>query len=201
MLLNGSGTETNSKVATFCPATAIIIVQGEGMDTDIVLHLEEINRVASEYIKGNDESTIAKQLDIPRNRVVKLLNEWRGMVANNEAIRARAKEALASADQHYNQLIKKAYEVIEDADTTANLGAKTNALKLILDIENKRMDMLQKAGLLENKELADQLIEQERKQEILLGILKDVVGSCNHCKFEVARRLADYGGPGEAVTV
>jgi hypothetical protein len=61
--------------------------------------------------------------------------------------------------------------------------------------------MLQKAGLLENKELADQLIEQERKQDILLGILKDVVGSCNHCKFEVARRLADYGGPEEAVTV
>ena len=171
------------------------------MDTDIVLHLEEVNRVASEYIKGNDESTIAKQLDIPRNRVVKLLNEWRGMIANNEAIRARAKEALASADQHYNKLIQKAYEVVQDADTQGVLGDKTKALKLILDIETRRMDMLQKAGLLENKELADQLIEQERKQEILLGILKDVVGSCDKCKYEVARRLADYGGPGEAVTV
>jgi sugar-specific transcriptional regulator TrmB len=171
------------------------------MDKDIVLHLEEVNKVASEYIKGNDESAISKALDIPRNRVVKLLNEWRGMISNNEAIRARAKEALAGADQHYNKLINKAYEVIEEADQTQNLGAKTNAIKLILDIENKRIDMLQKAGLLENKELADQLIEQERKQEILLGILKDVVGDCNHCKFEVARRLADYGGPGEAVTL
>lgn len=171
------------------------------MDKDIVLHLEEINKVAAEYIKGNDETTISKELDIPRNRVVKLLNEWRGMIANNEAIRARAKEALAGADQHYNHLIRKAYEVIEDADTAGNLGAKTNALKLILDIENKRMDMLQKAGLLENKELADQLLEQERKQEILVNILKDVVGSCSTCKYEVAKRLADYGGAGEAVTV
>lgn len=171
------------------------------MDKDIVLHLEEVNKVAAEYIKGNDESTISKALDIPRNRVVRLLNEWRGMISNNEAIRARAKEALAGADQHYNHLIRKAYEVIEDADTTANLGAKTNALKLILDIENKRMDMLQKAGLLENKELADQLIEQERKQEILMGILKEVVGNCNSCKIEVAKRLADYGGPNEAVTI
>lgn len=171
------------------------------MDKDIVLHIEEINKVASEYIKGNDESSISKSLDIPRNRVVKLLNEWRSMIANNEAIRGRAREALAGADQHYNQLIKKAYEVVEDADTTANLSAKTTALKLILDIETKRIDMLQKAGLLENKELADQLIEQERKQDILLGILKDVVGNCSHCKYEVARRLAEYGGPGEAVTV
>lgn len=171
------------------------------MDKDIVLHIEEVNKVASEYIKGNDESSISKTLDIPRNRVVKLLNEWRSMIANNEAIRGRAREALAGADQHYNQLIKKAYEVVEDADTTANLSAKTTALKLILDIETKRIDMLQKAGLLENKELADQLIEQERKQDILLGILKDVVGNCGHCKIEVARRLAEYGGPGEAVTV
>lgn len=171
------------------------------MDKDIVLHLEEVNKVATEYIKGNDESAISKNLDIPRNRVVKLLNEWRGMISNNEAIRARAKEALAGADQHYNKLINKAYEVIEDADQTQNLGAKTNAIKLILDIENKRIDMLQKAGLLENKELADQLLEQERKQEILVGILRDVVGDCNHCKFEVARRLADYGGPNEAVVL
>ena len=123
------------------------------------------------------------------------------MISNNEVIRAIAKEALAGADQHYNHLIRKAYEVIDDADQTQNLGAKTNALKLILDIENKRMDMLQKAGLLENKELADQLIEQERKQEILLGILKEVVGNCNSCKIEVAKRLAGYGGPNEAVTL
>lgn len=171
------------------------------MDKDIVLHIEEVNKVASEYIKGNDESTISKNLDMPRNRVVQLLNEWRGMISNNEIIRARAREALAGADQHYNQLIKKAYEVVEDADQSQNLGAKTNALKLILDIEQKRIDMLQKAGLLENKELADQLIEQERKQDILLGILKDVVGNCNHCRIEVAKRLAEYGGPGEAVTL
>jgi hypothetical protein len=169
--------------------------------TEIVLHIEEVNRVASEYIKGNDESAISKTLNISRNRVVSLLNEWRTMVANNEAIRLRAREALASADQHYSGLIKKSYEVIEDAEQLQNLGAKTNAIKLILDIENKRIEMLQKAGLLENKELADQILEQERKQEILLGILKDVVGTCNTCKSEVARRLANYGGSGEVVTV
>jgi hypothetical protein len=171
------------------------------MDKDIVLHLEEVNSVASEYLKGNDESTIAKNLDIPRNRVVKLLNEWRQMISDNDAIRARAKEALAGADKHYGHLINKAYEVIDDADQAQNLGAKTNAIKLILDIENKRIEMLQKAGLLENKELAEQLLEQERKQEVIVGILKDVVADCNRCKFEVARRLAEYAGPNEVITI
>lgn len=171
------------------------------MDKDIVLHMEEVNSVAAEYIKGKDESAISKELDIPRNRVVKLLNEWREMIANNEAIRVRAREALAGADHHYNYLIKQAYEVIEDANTTANLSAKTTAIKLILDIEGKRIDMLQKAGLLENKELADELLEAERKQEILVRILKEVSGECSKCKNEVARRLAQVAGQTEVVTV
>ena len=76
-------------------------------DADVMLHLDEVNRVASEYVKGNTEIQISKSLDIPRTRVVRLLDEWRGMIANNEAIRSRAREALATADQHYNRLIQK----------------------------------------------------------------------------------------------
>jgi hypothetical protein len=168
---------------------------------DIILHIEEVNKVAVEYIKGKDASAISKELDIPRNRVLNLLNEWRDMIANNEAIRVRAREALAGADQHYNQLIKQTYEVIEDATTTANLSAKTAAIKLVMDIESKRIDMLQKAGLLENKELADQLLEQEKKQEVLIRILREVSGECPKCRNEVARRLADVSGQGQVITV
>lgn len=168
---------------------------------DLVLHIEEINQVASEYIKGKDASAISKELDIPRNRVLGLLNEWRDMIANNEVVRVRAREALAGADQHYNHLIRQAYEVIEDATTTANLSAKTAAIKLVMDIESKRIDMLQKAGLLENKELADQILEQEKKQEILVKILKEVSGECPRCRNEVARRLSQVSGQEEVITI
>jgi hypothetical protein len=169
--------------------------------TDIVQHIDEVNKVAAEYIKGNDASAIAKILDLPRNRVLALLNDWREMIANNEAIRSRAREALAGADQHYNQLIRQSYEVIEDANTAGNLGAKTTAIKLIMDIEGKRIDMLQKAGLLENKELADQLLETEKKQEILVKILKEVSGECSKCRNEVARRLAQIATQDGMITV
>ena len=168
---------------------------------DIVLHLEEVNQVAAEYIKGKDASAISKDLDIPRNRVMSLLSEWREMIANNEAVRIRAREALAGADQHYNHLIRQTYEVIEEATQNSNLSAKTAAIKLVMDIESKRIDMLQKAGLLENKELADQLLEQEQKQDVLVGILREVSGECPRCRNEVARRLADISGQGEVITV
>ena len=170
-------------------------------DTDVMLHLDEVNRVASEYVKGNTEIQISKSLDIPRTRVVRLLDEWRGMIANNDAIRARAREALATADQHYNRLIQKAYEVIDSAESQGDLGEKRQSLKLILEIENKRIEMLQKAGLLENKEIAEELMESERKMEVLVKILREVSGQCYHCKVEVARLLADVANPDEVITV
>ena len=170
-------------------------------DTDIMLHLDEVNKVASEYVKGSTEIQISKSLDMPRTRVVKLLDEWRGMIANNDAIRARAREALATADQHYNRLIQKAYEVIDAADSQSDLGEKSKAIKLILDIENKRIEMLQKAGLLENKEIAEELMAMENKQEILVKILREVSGKCDTCKVEVSKRLADVAKPEEVITI
>ena len=170
-------------------------------DTQMLLHLEEVNKVAAEYIKGNDETTISKQLDLPRTRVVKLLNEWRGMISNNEAIRARAREALGTADQHYNRLITKTYEVIDAAESQGDLSEKTKAIKLILDIENKRIEMLQKAGLLENKEIAEELMAMENKQEVLVKILREVSGKCDNCKVEVAKRLADVAKQDEVITI
>jgi len=162
--------------------------------TEILDHIEEVNRVASEYIKGLNETEISKELDIPKARVSSLLREWKTMASNSEAVRARAREALAGADQHYSKLIKQAYEVIDEANQSAALGAKNQAIKLILDIESRRIEMLQKAGLLENKELADQLLETERKQELLIGILQDVASKYPTIKTEILTRLAQVAG-------
>ena len=38
-------------------------------DVDIVGHFTEQNLVAAEFLKGKDERTIAKELDLPRTRV------------------------------------------------------------------------------------------------------------------------------------
>lgn len=165
----------------------------------LVDHLDLVNKVASEYLKGLDASEISKALNIPRVKVTELLTDWRVMAANNQAIHARAKEALAGADQHFSSLIKKAYEVIDSADTTANLTAKTTSIKLIADIESKRLEMLQKAGLLDNQELADELLETERKQEILISILKEVTSSCESCRPKVLSKLSQVNEGGVVV--
>jgi hypothetical protein len=103
-------------------------------EDNLIEHLDQVNKVVEEYLKGNDPTQISKELAMPRQKVVAYITEWRQMASDNAAIRARAKEALVGADTHYNKLITKAYEVIDDATTSANLSAKTSAIKLVLDI-------------------------------------------------------------------
>jgi hypothetical protein len=170
-------------------------------EIEIIEHLDEVNKVVEEYLKGSDPTKISKELDIPRTRVVAHLNEWKTMASANAAIRARAKDALAGADAHYSKLISKSYEVIDEASLTNNLGAKTAAIKLVMDIESKRIDMLQKAGLLENKELAEEMVEIERRQEVLVGILRDIASEHPEVRDIIMQRLSAIAKEGEVITV
>ena len=166
-----------------------------------VEHLDEMNKVVEKYLQGEDATQISKELVMPRQKVVSHLNQWKAMAADNAAIRARAKEALVAADTHYNKLISKAYEVMDEATTVANLAAKNGAIKLVLDIESKRIDMLQKAGLLENKELAEEMIAIENRQEILVGILKDIAAEHPEVRDKIMRRLSEASKDKEVVTI
>lgn len=170
-------------------------------EDDIINHLDQVNNVVSEYLKGNDPTQISKDLAIPRQRVVAYIDEWKQMASDNAVIRARAKEALAGADTHYSKLIAKSYEVIDEASMTNNLGAKTAAIKLVMDIESKRIDMLQKAGLLENKELAEEMVAIEKRQEVLVGILRDIAAEYPEIRDEIMRRLSSIAKENEVITV
>ena len=171
------------------------------IEEDLVKHQDQINNVVEEYLKGNDPTQISKDLAIPRQRVVAYIDEWKVSASNNAAIRARAKEALSGADAHYSKLISRSYEVMDEASMTNNLSAKTAAIKLVMDIESKRIDMLQKAGLLENKELAEEMIEIERRQEVLVGILRDIASEHPEVRDIIMKRLSVIAKEGEVITV
>jgi hypothetical protein len=173
------------------------------MDNSVELasQFDQMNKVVEELLKGNSPAKIATSLGLTRVQVENHVKSWKNFVQDNKVIRERAKEALAGADEHYNMLIKEAWDVVHEAGVAAELNTKNAALKLIADIEAKRIDMLNKAGVLESDSMADQILESERKQDILVGILKDVTANCEHCKWEVSRRLSQVTGQIEAVIV
>jgi len=170
-------------------------------ELEVVGQFDQMNKVVEELLKGSSPTQIARSLDLTRVQVSNHIDTWRKMVHDDNTVRLRAKEALAGADEHYNMLIKEAWKSVEDADAAGELGNKNSALKLIADIESKRIDMLNKAGVLETDNMADQILESERKQELLVSILRDVTSNCDKCKWEVSKRLSQVTGQVEAVVV
>ena len=138
------------------------------MEIELSDHFDRMNKVVSELLKGNNPTQIATLTGFKRADVVELIDEWKQVIHNDTASRERAKEAISGADQHYAMLIKEAWKTVEDADQAGQLNVKATALKLIADIEGKRIGMLQEVGLLDNAEIAGQIAETEKKQEILI---------------------------------
>jgi hypothetical protein len=170
-------------------------------EIELAQHFDRMNRVVEELLKGNSATQIATITGFSRKEVVEFIDEWKSVVHNDSSLRDRAKEAISGADQHYAMLIKEAWKTVEDADQAGQLNVKAGALKLIADIEGKRIGMLQEVGVLENNEIASQIAETERKQEVLVKILKEVTSSCPKCKMEVAKRLSQITGIVEAVVI
>lgn len=161
---------------------------------------ERINTVASEFLKGNTNPTdIARSTGFKRADVVEYLEEWRYVIKSDRQVQIRAREALTGADQHYSMLIKEAWSVVEEATQSAQLNQKTTALKLIADIQQKQIDMLQKAGMLDNNEMAEKIIESEERQEVIMSVIRDVVSDCDNCKMQVAEKLSRISDKAEPI--
>jgi hypothetical protein len=171
------------------------------MEIELADHYDRMNKVVEELLKGNNPTQIAALTGFKRVEVIEHIDEWKKVVRNDSTARDRAKEAVSGADQHYAMLIKEAWKTVEDADQAGQLSVKATALKLIADIEGKRIGMLQEVGLLDNAELAGQLAETEHKQDVLVKILKEVTATCPKCKMDVARRLSQITGIVESVVV
>jgi len=171
------------------------------MEIELADHYDRMNRVIEELLKGNSPTQIATLTGFKRSDVIEYIDQWKEVVRSDSGARERAKEAISGADQHYAMLIKEAWRTVEDADQSGQLNVKATALKLIADIEGKRIGMLQEVGLLDNAELATQIADTERKQEILVKILKEVTATCPKCKLEVAKRLSQITGVVEPVVI
>jgi hypothetical protein len=170
-------------------------------DIEPAIHFDRMNKVVEELLKGNSATQIANITGYSRKEVLEYVDDWKNVVHNDSNIRDRAREAISGADQHYAMLIKEAWKTVEDADQSGQLSVKAGALKLIADIETKRIAMLQSVGVLENTQIASQIAETERKQEILVGILKEVTAGCPKCKMDVAKRLSQITGIVESIVI
>lgn len=170
-------------------------------ELDTLDRIEQMNTVVAQLLKGDNATAIAKSTGLKRAQVIEYIDEWKQLAQNNKTIQSRAYEALTGMDEHYSMIIRELWGVLEEADMNNDLRTKTTVLKNLADIEGKRVDLLQKAGLLDTQQMGDEVIDMERKHEILISILREVTSDCPHCKVEVARRLSRVTGQAETIVV
>lgn len=168
-----------------------------------------MNDVMEMYVKNTSVAQIAREKKITRHEVEKIISEWRTSAVGSEFLKDRVDELMVLMDEHFSTLIQEGWKTLNEVDehiagegiSAPMLGARTSAIKTIADLEAKRVETLQKAGLLEAADLGDELSDMEERQDKIIAILRDVSQTCPTCRMEVARRLSDITGQAEGVEV
>lgn len=175
------------------------------MPKDLILaeqhHYDEMHKIVTLHLEGRNPTWIAKNTGVARKDVLNYIQEFKQIAKDDDLLRARAQEVVHEFDQQHNRIIASLWEVVADAEQADDLKTRATALKNLSDISAKRVEVLQKSGLLSDAALGDEMAELEEKQEKLIAILRDVTAHCNKCKMEVARRLADATGKVEPIVV
>lgn len=164
---------------------------------------KQILDIAELAAKGWKPMAISKELGVPFAAVKKGIEQWEEILRNDIESRDAARDYLNRMVSNYDDLIRKAHENLDELRRMLfdeKVSAQINAtLKNIADFEAKRVDSLQKAGLLDAHELGDELAEREERERQLIEILRNDL--CSDCKHVVAAKLQSLTNEVEVVQV
>lgn len=162
---------------------------------------DAMERVADLTFKGWSATDISKETGIARKEVVTLQEDYRAALSEDQQARDMARDHLNMMVKHYDGLIKRFYDLVDEIDqlpwNAAAAAQKNSALKAIAELDAKRVDALAKAGLLDSAELGDELADMEEKQAILIDILRNDL--CPDCQAHIAHKLTKVTGQVEVV--
>ena len=163
----------------------------------------QILDVAELAAKGYKPMAISKQLSIPFAAVKKAIEQWEEILRNDIESRDAARDYLNRMVDSYDDLLKKSHDNLDQLNTLdfdEKISAQINAtLKNIAEFQAKRVDALQKAGLLDAHELGDELAEREQREAQLIEILRNDL--CSDCQMVVATKLQALTNEVEVVQV
>lgn len=165
-----------------------------------------MNKVMEHYVRNEQPGAIAKKLGLRRVDVINYVNEWKETAVGSDIMRGRVEELLAMMDEHFSDLIREARKTLDsvnevDFPSHQMLGQRTAAIKVIADLEQSRIDIMQKAGLLEAADMGDEMARMEETQRKVIAILQEVSFQCPNCKVEVAQRIGALTNEAQTIDV
>lgn len=168
-------------------------------ELDIMRQAEQQDKVVSLYARATPISQIMKLTGLKKTEVEFILIEYRKYAMQDKVLREMSRETVLKTRQHYDDLIVQLYEVIDLADSEGDYKTKMQAVTAIANIEKQRVDFMQKAGMLADNEIGDQLVESERKQQIIIDIIRELSRKYPKIGLEFQERLKEVTGVIEGV--
>ena len=162
----------------------LLAEQEQDMMMDVV-KLQAEGRTKT-YIQQKTGASFKKQNEVAQS--------FKSFVNTDRYIQERAREATAQIDVHYSEIIKKFYEVIDDAESADDYKAKADVLKKISDTEKARVDFLAKAGMLSAGGIGDDLVELEEQREKIKQVLREIAQERPDVAKLIAQKLAELDG-------
>jgi hypothetical protein len=164
---------------------------------------ESIEKVVELHLQGKSPRAIAMKLGIKVVEATNAINQWREVVNNDMESRDSARDSLNAMVARYDHLISRLNDNLDNLQSLEfdeKISAQINAtLKNIGDLDKVRVDLMQKAGLLESADLGTELAEREAREEALINILRNDL--CPECRLVVAEKLQSLTNVVEAKVV
>jgi len=173
----------------------------EASEADVMRYYDDQSEVVLLHVKGYTVTDIVRHTGNNRKQVEKHLADFKEFAAQDKAIRLRARDIVLSVDVHYSDIVKNIYRQVEAAEFKDDHKAAMTGLKMIADTEAKRVELLSKAGMIADNTIGDQIAESEKKQAILVEILKEISREHPDIGRKIQKRLSEVTGRLEGVIV
>lgn len=161
--------------------------------SDVALYQQRDN-VVQLHLQGISEQKIAKALGITWKQVKEHLAEFKAVARSDEQLQNRGREVVHEFDSQQNTIIEKMWEVHAEAEQVGDHKVMVTALTNLASIQAKRVDVLQRAGLIAENSLTDELAETQNKFDILVQVFKEIKDEHPEVAEKIARALRKVTG-------
>lgn len=170
------------------------------IDSDAFKFMEDVAKL---HLRNRTPYQIAREMGCKVVEAKAAIAQWEMVVRNDMDAKDAAKDHLNAMVKRYELLMREAQDNLDNLKDMAfdeKVSAQINAtLKSIADFDAKRVDLLQKAGLLDAHDLGDELAEREDREAKILNILRNDL--CDNCKHHVRDKLSALSGVVEGEVV
>jgi hypothetical protein len=168
-------------------------------ELELIRRAEVESEVVALYASTYSVSDIIKKTGLRKSEVDEILKSFKVYAMQDKVLREMSRETVLKTRQHYDQLIQKLYDAITVANESGDYKAEMTGLKMVADVEKQRVDFMQKAGMLADNEIGDQIIESERKQKVIIDILRDISKKYPKIGLEIQSQLKEVTGVLEGI--